>query len=72
VMSHVIRRWHWGKIAMLWAWGGGAVVLLLGGFLSSPANDAPLFATLAFLGSLALLICLSWITWVWLGGKEEA
>lgn len=67
-----IRRWHWGKIVMLWAWGGTVVALLLGGFLSSPASDSPVFSTFALLASLALLIGLSLLTWTWLGGKERS
>jgi protein-S-isoprenylcysteine O-methyltransferase Ste14 len=65
-----IRRWHWGKIAILWAWGGTVVALLLTNFLSSPANQTPILSTVTFLGSLAILIALSAFTWIWLGGKE--
>jgi hypothetical protein len=63
-------RWHWGKIVILWAWGGVIVALLLTVFLSSPAGERPALSSFAFMGSLAILIALSSVTWVWLGGKE--
>lgn len=65
-----IRRWHWGKIAILWAWGGGLVALLLTDFLSSPADQSPLRSTVTFVGSFAVLLALTSITWVWLGAKD--
>jgi len=36
-----IRKWHSGKLIILWAWGSIAVALALTGFLSSPVKDAP-------------------------------
>jgi hypothetical protein len=65
-----IRQWHWGKIALLWGWGGVLVALLLTNFLSSPATESPARSTVMFLGSLVILIALSTLTWIWLGGKE--
>ena len=66
-----ISRWHWGKIAILWAWGGGVVALLLTGFLALPATQSPVWSTVMFLTSLVILDGLSAVTWLWLGGKEE-
>jgi len=65
-----IRRWHWGKIAILWAWGGLVVALLLTNFLSSPADQSPARSTVTFLVSLIILLVLTALTWAWLGGKE--
>jgi hypothetical protein len=66
-----IRRWHWGKIVILWAWGGVLVALLLTNFLSSPATITPALSTITFLGGLLILLVLTAITWKWLGGKDR-
>lgn len=66
-----IRRWHWGKIVMLWAWGGTASALLLTRFVLVEVQDAPLVSLLALGGFLAILLALSVVTWQWLGGKES-
>ncbi|MFI5177337.1 MAG: hypothetical protein ACHQO8_02170 [Vicinamibacterales bacterium] len=66
-----IRHWHWGKIAILWAWGGLVVALLLTKFLSQRAEVDPTGSTLSFLGSLGILMALTVVTWWWLGGKDE-
>jgi hypothetical protein len=65
-----IRRWHWGKIVIVWAWGGVLVGLLLTNFLSSPATQSPARSTVTFLGSLGILVALTALTWTWLGGRE--
>jgi hypothetical protein len=66
-----IRRWHWGKIVILWGWGGVVVALLLTTFLSQRADADPAVASLCFLGSILILGALTVVTWLWLGGKEE-
>jgi len=66
-----ITSWHWGKIAILWAWGGVVVALLLTNFLSSPANETPILSAITFISSLVVLIALTGVTWKWLGGKER-
>jgi hypothetical protein len=66
-----VRRWHWGKIAILWAWGGLLVALFLTNFLSQKAELAPVASSLSFLGSLVILVGLTVVTWRWLGGKED-
>ena len=67
-----VQRWHWGKIAILWAWGGLVVALLLTKFLSQQASVDPAGSALSFVGSLAILVALTLVTWRWLGGKENA
>jgi len=69
-MPGTIRRWHWGKLAILWAWGGGISGLLLTGFLSTPPREHPALSLVMLLGTVAIVASLSVITWVWLGGKE--
>jgi hypothetical protein len=66
-----IRRWHWGKIAMLWGWGGLLVALLLTRFLSQKAELDPTVSSISFLGSLLILGALTIVTWLWLGGKDQ-
>jgi amino acid transporter len=67
-----LQRWHWGKIVILWAWGGVIVSLLLTAFFSRSAAEAPAVSTASFVGSLVILIALTAVTWLWLGGKERA
>jgi hypothetical protein len=65
-----IQRWYWGKVALLWAWGGVVAALLLTDFLTRPIQ--PVLSSITFLGGLAILLSLSVLTWVWLGSKESA
>lgn len=65
-----IQRWHWGKVVILWAWGGVIAALLLTNFLSSPVSEAPGTSSFTFFASVAVLAALTAITWRWLGGKE--
>ena len=67
-----VRRWHWGKIVILWAWGGLLVAMLLTRFLSQRAEVDPTVSSLSFLGSVVILGVLTIVTWLWLGGKEDA
>lgn len=66
-----IQRWHWGKIVILWAWGGLLVALLLTRFLSQQAAVDPVVSSVSFLGSVVILGALTVVTWLWLGGKEH-
>ena len=66
-----IQRWHWGKVVILWAWGGFLVVLLLTRFLSQQVEVDPAISSLAFLGSLLTIGAQTIVTWLWLGGKED-
>ena len=67
-----IQRWHWGKIVILWAWGGLFGAVLLKRFLSIPASSHPTGSTLSFVAGILILGVLTAITWLWLGGKEGA
>ena len=66
-----IQHWHWGKIVILWTWGGLVVVLLLTKFLSQTAVVDPTASSLSFFGSILILGALTIITWLWLGGKDR-
>ncbi len=65
-----VQRWHWGKIVIVWAWGGVAAALLLTIFLSAPVERNPLAALFGLAGALGILGALTAVTWRWLGGKE--
>jgi len=66
-----IRRWHWGKLVIVWAWGGVVAALLLTTFLMTPAPQSPAVSTMAFAAVVGILLALTAVTWIWLGGKER-
>jgi hypothetical protein len=66
-----LRNWHWGKIVIVWAWGGMLVIALLRVFLTTPAAEKPGLAASTLIAALIVLIALSSITWMWLSGKES-
>jgi hypothetical protein len=65
-----IKRWHWGKLAILWAWGGIALAALWNVFLQLTPRLQPVVTTAVFLVMTVLLVVLSVMTWLWLGGKD--
>ena len=66
-----IQQWHWGKLVILWAWGGMLAALLLTLFVLEPVENSPARSALSLALTIALLLALSAITWRWLGGKER-
>lgn len=66
-----IRKWHPGKLIILWVWGGTAVALALTDFLTRPVSSSPLTHLVEFAFVLIVLLVLSSVTWRWLGGKES-
>jgi hypothetical protein len=66
-----IRRWHKGKLMILWAWGGGAGALLFTDFLSTGVLSTPLKHAAEFVGTLIVFLALSIVTWHWLGDRPE-
>jgi len=66
-----IRQWHWGKLVILWAWGGLIAAPLLYRFLTQPVQVDPVMSSVGFFGSLAILILLSAVTWRWLGDRKD-
>lgn len=63
-----IKKWHWGKIVILWAWGI-IITLVIVKILESINNYVLgfLLIGLVFISPFVLSI----ITWKWLGGKED-
>lgn len=66
-----IRGWHWGKVVILWAWGGVIAGLLLADFLGTPVRSAPMAKLVEFVSSVGILVALSMVTWTWLSGRES-
>ena len=66
-----VRNWHYGKLIILWAWGGFAVTLVFLDFQSSPVKVAPFLHLFEFLFVLIVLAVLSAITWRWLGDRPR-
>ncbi len=65
---NTIKKWHRGKILLLWIWG-----LVISGFslhlLRSDENIVSGFILIIII--IGLPIVLSVITWKWLGGQED-
>ena len=66
-----IQHWHWGKLIILWAWGGTLSALLLTFFVLEPVQDAPTRSAVSLVLMVVVLMGLSAVTWRWLGGKEQ-
>lgn len=66
-----IRKWHPGKLIILWAWGGLVTALSLTAFLTRPVQSAPALHLLELIIVVLSLLVLSGVTWYWLGGKES-
>ena len=67
-----IRKWHPGKLIILWTWGGVATALALTDFLNRPVRSAALLPSVELVFVLLCLLVLSGITWHWLGGRESS
>ena len=65
-----IRKWHKGKIIILWAWGAAFAGLMLTNFLSARLTSSLALPSLEFLGAFSTLLGLSVLTWHWLGDRE--
>jgi len=65
-----IRKWHHGKLIVLWSWGTLLSVGALTEVKTAQADSLTLFRLCELLFALCILITLSVVTWIWLGGKE--
>ena len=65
-----IRRWHFGKLVILWAWGGIGAALALIDFQTHTVESGPLRHLCELLLVLTVLLLLSAITWRWLGDRR--
>jgi hypothetical protein len=65
-----IRKWHSGKLIILWVWGGIALAFALTDFLTRSVKEYPWMHLFEIIIVLVGLLGLTAITWHWLGGKE--
>ena len=70
-MIRAIRAWHPGKLLILWAWGAGLAAFLLVDFQRGDAAEALLRHLVDLCAGGAVLLALSALTWIWLGGRER-
>jgi hypothetical protein len=67
-----IRKWHVGKIVLLWAWGVILCAIIVATIIGTKEwSPGPGLGLILVLTLLAILITLSVITWKWFGGKEQ-
>ena len=66
-----IRKWHFGKLVILWAWGAVLSALVLTHFASTPVSDTLILHACEIVFVLFILLLLSTVTWLWLGSKES-
>ena len=65
------RKWHKGKLIILWAWGIAIVSLLMTDFLTISVQSSPSRHSVELLVTLLVLLALSAVTWRWLGDCSE-
>ncbi len=65
-----IRKWHHGKLIVLWSWGAFLSAVALTDVKTAIADKWTFFRLCELLFVLILLIALSVVTWIWLGSKE--
>jgi len=67
-----IKRWHVGKIVLLWTWGAAVIIVDL--YMLNEYKEALTEHVLIGFSVLSLLLIipigLSILTWRWLSGKE--
>ena len=66
-----IRRWHPGKLIILWIWGGAFACLMLREFLSGQVEATPGRHAIGFALGMLVLVGLTAVTWRWLGDREQ-
>jgi hypothetical protein len=70
-----IRKWHYGKLIILWAWCGTSSVIFLSNLTARVARkealNAPIVSFVELFLSVLMLAAPSVVTWVWLGGREQ-
>ena len=63
-----IRKWHVGKVVLLWLWGLALCALIV----SLLKRTTTFIIGFPLIGLLfAILVSLSVVTWKWFSGKEQ-
>jgi membrane protein DedA with SNARE-associated domain len=65
-----VRKWHVGKLVILWAWGGIVAALVLTAFESSKVESSPGLHLCELIFVLVVALVLSAMTWIWLGDRK--
>jgi hypothetical protein len=66
-----IRKWHFGKLIILWCWCGVPAALFITDFQLGRADASVGRHLFDLAGALSLLLFLSAVTWHWLGDRAE-
>ena len=66
-----IRKWHKGKLIILWAWGGMIGALSLTAFMADKVQSSPWAHLGEALLCLLVFLSLSAVTWHWLGDRTD-
>ncbi len=64
-----IKRWHYGKLIIVWAWGG--LITAFAFYLLTTVEDRFVIGTALLVAIAIIPAALSIITWKWLSGKES-
>jgi hypothetical protein len=64
-----IRKWHKGKLIILWAWGLTAATFAILDFQTHSVETSPWRHLVELLFTLIVLLILSAVTWHWLGDR---
>lgn len=67
-----VRKWHPGKLILIWSWGVVSSALALTHFVTTPVSDTPTLHSCEVIFVILMLFVLSAITWYWLGSKESS
>lgn len=70
-MLRSIRRWHAGKLIILWSWALCIVALVFGSFMNQPIEASPKLHLLQLLVCIIVALCMSAVTWIWLGDRKS-
>ncbi len=66
-----IRKWHFGKLIIVGIWFMFLSVGMLRDFAALSAREHPYRCLIELSLPVLLLLLLSTMVWIWLGGKEE-
>ena len=64
-----IKKWHIGKIIILWVWG---ILLVTLCYSQAISKEMPPFPGILYvIGIFVIPVALSVVTWRWFGGREK-
>jgi hypothetical protein len=66
-----IRRWHVGKLIILWSWGVLSAGLAITHFVGTAVSETPILHGFEIIFVVLALLVLTAITWHWLGSEDS-